>query len=40
MISGMASGMRTFHSTWRGVQPDVMAASMVVCGTLRSPMMV
>ena len=29
MISGMARGSRTFHSTWRGVQPEVMAASMV-----------
>ncbi len=27
MISGNASGMRTFHRICRGVQPDVVAAS-------------
>ena len=40
MISGNASGMRTFHRICRGVHPDVVAASMMWWGTDRSPIVV
>ncbi len=37
MISGSASGSCTFHRIWRGVQPEVRAASMSAGGILRMP---
>ena len=40
MISGKASGIRTFHRICRGVQPAVIAASMVSLGTPRRPKIV
>ena len=40
MICGKASGMRTFQSSYRGLQPEAMPASTISVGALRRPKMV